>query len=76
MWRLAVFGIGNAIFQTPNNSAVMGGVPKNRLGVASASLNVSFMRAIKEAYIAAGIFSIICAFTSLVRDNIKIQRGD
>jgi len=109
MWRLAVFGIGNAIFQTPNNSAVMGSVPKNRLGVASASLatmrnvgmvigiavagaiftnrlkayqtlnlsyNVAFMRAIKEAYIAAGIFSVICAFTSLVRDNIKIQRGD
>ncbi|NNG67071.1 MFS transporter [Caldanaerobacter subterraneus] len=109
MWRLAIFGIGNAIFQTPNNSAVMGSAPKNRLGIASASLatmrnvgmvigiavagaiftnrlkayqafnlpyNISFMRAIKEAYIVAGIFSVICAFTSLVRDNIKIQRKD
>ncbi|AEM78299.1 MFS transporter [Thermoanaerobacter wiegelii] len=108
MARLALFGIGNAIFQTPNNSAVMGSAPKNRLGVASAFLatmrnvgmvmgiavgsaiftnrlkvyqalkfssNAAFMIAIKEAYITAGIFSLICAFTSLVRNNVKLIQG-
>ncbi|WP_029687523.1 MFS transporter [Thermoanaerobacter sp. A7A] len=108
MARLALFGVGNAIFQTPNNSAVMGSAPKNRLGVASAFLatmrnigmvmgiavgsaiftnrlkayqvikypyNAAFMSAIKDAYIAAGIFSLICAFTSLVRNNVKLIQG-
>ncbi|WP_028992413.1 MFS transporter [Thermoanaerobacter thermocopriae] len=108
MARLAIFGVGNAIFQTPNNSAIMGSAPKNRLGVTSAFLatmrnvgmvmgiavgsaiftnrlkayqalkfysNAAFMIAIKEAYIAAGIFSLICAFTSLVRNNVKSIKG-
>jgi len=105
MIRLSIFGIGNAIFQTPNNSAIMGSVPKSRLGISSAFLatmrnigmvmgiasgtaiftnmlkfyksinypaNTAFLTALKDAYIAAGIFSLICAVTSLVRDNIKI----
>jgi EmrB/QacA subfamily drug resistance transporter len=32
--RLAVFGLGTGLFQSPNTSAVMGSVPKNRLGIA------------------------------------------
>lgn len=35
---LAVVGIGSAIFQSPNNSAIMGSVPPNMLGVASGML--------------------------------------
>ncbi|TZE82810.1 MFS transporter [Calorimonas adulescens] len=35
---LAMFGIGNGIFQSPNNSSVMGSVPKQRLGIASSFL--------------------------------------
>lgn len=31
-------GLGIGMFQTPNNSAVMGSVPKNRLGIASSML--------------------------------------
>jgi EmrB/QacA subfamily drug resistance transporter len=38
MWRLAVFGVGSGIFQSPNNSAVMGSVPGTHLGVASGVL--------------------------------------
>ncbi|MBC7186940.1 MAG: MFS transporter [Calditrichaeota bacterium] len=36
--RLALFGLGTGIFQSPNNSAVMGSVPKSRLGTASGVL--------------------------------------
>lgn len=33
--RLVLVGIGNGLFQSPNNSAIMGSVPRARLGVAS-----------------------------------------
>lgn len=35
-WRLAVFGVGSGIFQSPNHSAVMGSIPRLHFGVASA----------------------------------------
>jgi len=37
-WCLALFGLGTGLFQSPNNSAVMGSTPKNYLGVGSAIL--------------------------------------
>jgi MFS family permease len=37
-WRLALFGLGTGIFQSPNTSAVMGSVPKPNLGIASGVL--------------------------------------
>ncbi|MGB9814009.1 MAG: MFS transporter [Thermovenabulum sp.] len=36
--RLIIFGIGNGLFQTPNNSAVMGSAPKDKQGVAAGVL--------------------------------------
>lgn len=39
--RLIPFGIGQGMFQSPNNSAIMGAVPRNRLGVASGLLALS-----------------------------------
>ncbi|MFC2013840.1 MFS transporter [Chloroflexota bacterium] len=38
-WRLAVFGLGTGIFQSPNVSAVMGSSPRHQLGVASGVLS-------------------------------------
>lgn len=38
MLRLAIGGIGSAIFMSPNSSDVMGSVPRSMLGTASASL--------------------------------------
>ncbi|MCK4724042.1 MAG: MFS transporter [Dehalococcoidia bacterium] len=38
VWRLALFGLGTGIFQSPNNSAVMGSTPKPYLGIASGIL--------------------------------------
>jgi MFS family permease len=37
-WRLALFGVGTGVFQSPNVSAVMGSSPRRYLGVASAIL--------------------------------------
>lgn len=37
-WRVALFGVGTGLFQSPNNSAVMGSTPKRYLGVGSAIL--------------------------------------
>jgi len=37
-WRLAIAGAGAGLFQSPNNSAVMGSVPVVHLGVASGIL--------------------------------------
>jgi len=38
-WRLAVFGLGTGVFQSPNNSAVMGSTPRPQLGIASGILS-------------------------------------
>jgi hypothetical protein len=36
--RLALVGLGMGLFQSPNNSIVMGAVPKNMLGIAGGML--------------------------------------
>jgi EmrB/QacA subfamily drug resistance transporter len=38
IWRLVFTGVGQAIFQSPNNSALMGSAPRNRQGSASGFL--------------------------------------
>lgn len=38
MWRLSLFGLGTGLFQSPNNSAIMGSVPWARLGIAGGML--------------------------------------
>jgi MFS family permease len=38
--RVLPFGLGMGIFQSPNNSAIMGAVPATRLGMASSLLSV------------------------------------
>lgn len=41
IWRVAFLGIGIGMFQSPNNSAVLGEVPPERLGIASGLLALS-----------------------------------
>jgi len=38
IWRIAVTGTGMGMFQSPNNSAIMGSVPAHHLGIASGIL--------------------------------------
>ena len=40
-WRLALFGVGTGLFQSPNNSAVMGSAPKPHLGVVGSLLGTA-----------------------------------
>ncbi len=40
-WRLAIFGIGTGLFQSPNNSAVMGSAPIAHLGVVGSLLGTA-----------------------------------
>ena len=38
VWRLALIGIGQGLFMSPNSSAVLGAVPRHRIGTASGTL--------------------------------------
>jgi EmrB/QacA subfamily drug resistance transporter len=38
IWRLVVLGIGQGLFMSPNSSAVLGSVPRPRIGTASGTL--------------------------------------
>ncbi len=38
IWRLVVIGVGQGLFQSPNNSALMGSAPRDRQGVAAGFL--------------------------------------
>ena len=38
VWRLALVGLGQGLFMSPNSSAVLGSVPRPRLGTASGTL--------------------------------------
>ena len=40
-WRLALFGLGTGLFQSPNNSAVMGSAPRAHLGVVGSLLGTA-----------------------------------
>jgi MFS family permease len=62
MLRLAIVGIGTSIFMSPNSSAIMGSVPRERLGTASAS--VATARNIGNAAGLAMASSILVAVAS------------
>lgn len=38
IWRLVVIGVGQGLFFSPNSSAILGSVPRPRLGIASGTL--------------------------------------
>jgi EmrB/QacA subfamily drug resistance transporter len=64
VWRVAIFGLGTGIFQSPNNSAVMGSVPHQHLGVASGVL--ATVRTIGMVMGIAAGGAILSAFVSPV----------
>lgn len=41
IWRFLPIGVGMGMFQSPNNSAIMGAAPRSRLGIASGMLSVT-----------------------------------
>jgi EmrB/QacA subfamily drug resistance transporter len=38
IWRLVIIGVGQGLFNSPNSSAILGSVPRPRLGIASGIL--------------------------------------
>jgi len=84
IWRLALFGLGTGIFQSPNNSSVMGSTPKPHLGIASGILattrNVGMVLgiatggAVLDAFVPSHIFqkaSIEVSETALFLSGLK-----
>ncbi len=64
-WRLAFFGLGTGIFQSPNNSAVMGSVPRPHLGIASGILGT-----VRTTGMAVGIAMAGLVLYSLVSPEV------
>jgi EmrB/QacA subfamily drug resistance transporter len=65
IWRLCVTGMGQALFQSPNNSALMGSAPRERQGVASGMLATG--RVVGQSLsvaIAGAIFAALGASTA------------
>ncbi|NPV76036.1 MAG: MFS transporter [Anaerolineae bacterium] len=68
--RIAPTGIGLGLFQSPNNSAVMGSVPKERLGIASGLLSLS--RTLGNA---SGLPLMGAIFYSQARSAASLPKG-
>jgi EmrB/QacA subfamily drug resistance transporter len=68
--RLVPFGIGMGLFQSPNNSAIMGAAPRDRMGVASGLLALA--RTLGQT---TGVPLMGSLFTTLVITHAGLQPG-
>ena len=68
--RLSLIGLGMALFQSPNNSTIMGSVPVQRLGMASAAIVTA--RRIGQA---GGIAVSGAVFTVFAGANLTAAEG-
>jgi len=66
--RIAPLGIGLGLFQSPNNSAVLGSVPAERLGVASGLLSLS-----RNLGVASGLPLLSALFATRVIASPNLQ---
>ena len=66
LWRIALAGIGTALFVSPNNTAIMGAVPLARRGIASgATATARNLGMVTGVALAGAIFS--GSFSSLTQ---------
>lgn len=68
VWRLVVTGIGQALFQSPNNSALMGAAPRGEQGVAGGFLATG--RVIGQACSVALAGAVFAAFGATQAGNL------
>jgi EmrB/QacA subfamily drug resistance transporter len=68
---MALFGTGSAIFQSPNNSSVMGSVPKNQLGSAG-GINALF----RNLGMVSGTTISVILFSFTTNININKLAGE
>ena len=72
--RLAIQGIGSGMFSSPNNSSIMGSVPRDKLGTGSAMIATARQIGMSSGIAIAGtIFTSRQAFhdAELALDNLK-----
>jgi len=62
-WRMALAGVGTAVFISPNTAAIMSAVPRNRMGIAAATT-----AAARNLGMVAGIALAGTLFNSLFHD--------
>jgi EmrB/QacA subfamily drug resistance transporter len=63
VWRMALAGIGTALFVSPNNTAIMGAVPLHRRGIASgATATARNLGMISGVALAGAVFSVFLTF--------------
>jgi len=74
MGRLAIGGIGAAIFMSPNSSAVMGSVPRSMLGTAAASLATGRNVGSSVGLAISGAVLVLVAANSAGLDSIDNAR--
>ncbi len=73
IWRLLFAGVGQALFQSPNNSALMGAAPRNRQGVASGFLATG--RVVGQSISVALAGAIFTSLGGSVAGVLLIQHG-
>lgn len=66
--RVIPFGVGFGMFQSPNNSAIMGGVSREKLGIASGLLSLT--RTLGQT---AGLPLLAAIFASLTLSDANLQ---
>lgn len=74
VWKLALFGAGMALFQSPNNSSVMGSVDRGLLGLAS-----GFLSTMRSLGIAVGVVAgatLLSAFYALETGGVPLPPGN
>ncbi|MCF8091558.1 MAG: MFS transporter [Desulfotignum sp.] len=63
VWRMALAGIGTALFVSPNNTAIMGAVPVHQRGIASgATATARNLGMVSGVALAGAIFSFFLTF--------------
>ncbi|HEX6122337.1 MAG TPA: MFS transporter, partial [Ktedonobacterales bacterium] len=80
IWRLALIGFGQALFQSPNNSALMGAAPAGEQGVASGFLATGRVVGQSVSVALAGAvfasFGGAAAGRALVQSRMGMPTGD
>jgi EmrB/QacA subfamily drug resistance transporter len=70
------YGLGVGMFQSPNNSAIMGAAPKDRLGIASGLLSLSrILGQTAGVPLVGALFSFVTITTAHLAANIDVTNA-
>ncbi|WP_242046618.1 MFS transporter [Cylindrospermum sp. FACHB-282] len=70
------YGVGVGMFQSPNNSAIMGAAPKERLGIASGLLSLSrILGQTAGVPLVGALFSFVAIASAKLAPNIDVTKA-